>query len=82
MGINVDWIISMTFVLGSVLAAAAGFLYSVKYSQLKQTADAVWVLLGLKAFVAAVIGGIGNVRGAMIGGIINGLVEFFCVAPM
>jgi len=77
MGINVDAIISMTFVLGSTLAAAAGFLYSMKYAQLKQTADAVWVLLGLKAFVAAVIGGIGNIRGAMIGGVAIGLVEFF-----
>jgi branched-chain amino acid transport system permease protein len=80
MGINVDAIISITFVLGSVFAAAAGFLYSMKYAQLKQTADAVWVLLGLKAFVAAVVGGIGNVRGAMIGGIVIGLIEFFGVA--
>jgi branched-chain amino acid transport system permease protein len=80
MGINVDRIISMTFVIGSALAAAAGFLYSMKYSQLKQTADAVWVLLGLKAFVAAVVGGIGNVRGAMLGGIVIGLIEFFGVA--
>ena len=80
MGINVDAIISITFVIGSSLAAAAGFLYSMKYTQLKQTADAVWVLLGLKAFVAAVIGGIGNVRGAMLGGIVIGLVEFFGVA--
>lgn len=80
MGINVDAIISITFVLGSVFAAAAGFLYSMKYTQLKQTADAVWVLLGLKAFVAAVVGGIGNVRGAMVGGIIIGLIEFFGVA--
>ncbi len=80
MGINVDAIISVTFVIGASLAAAAGFLYSMKYAQLKQTADAVWVLLGLKAFVAAVIGGIGNVRGAMIGGVAIGLVEFFGVA--
>ena len=48
--------------------------------QLKQTADSVWVLLGLKAFVAAVVGGIGNVRGAMLGGIAIGLIEFFGVA--
>jgi branched-chain amino acid transport system permease protein len=80
MGINSDAIISITFVIGSALAAAAGFLYAVKYVQLKQTADAVWVLLGLKAFVAAVIGGIGNVRGAAIGGIVIGLIEFFGVA--
>ncbi len=80
MGINVSAIISMTFVLGSMLAAAAGFLYAMKYAQLKQTADSVWVLLGLKAFVAAVVGGIGNIRGAMLGGITIGLIEFFGVA--
>ena len=79
MGINVGRVISATFVLGSVLAAAAGFLYAMKYSQLKQTADDVWVLAGLKAFVAAVIGGIGNIRGAMLGGIFIGLIEFFGV---
>src|SRR5688500_4242984 len=51
MGINVDRVISITFVLGSMLAAAAGFLYTLKYSgQAKQTADAMWVMLGLKAF--------------------------------
>ena len=80
MGINVSRVISMTFVLGSTFAAAAGFLYAMKYSQLKQTADNVWVLLGLKAFVAAVVGGIGNIRGAMLGGISIGLIEFFGVA--
>ena len=79
MGINVDRTISITFMIGSALAAVAGFLYSMKYGQLKQTADSVWVLLGLKAFVAAVVGGIGNVRGAMIGGIAIGLIEFFGV---
>ena len=80
MGINVNAIISMTFVIGAMLAAAAGFLYSMKYAQLKQTADNVWVLLGLKAFVAAVVGGIGNVRGAVLGGLLIGLIEFFGVA--
>jgi branched-chain amino acid transport system permease protein len=77
MGINVDQVISLTFVTGSALAAAAGFLYAMKYPQLQQTASAVWVLLGLKAFVAAVVGGIGNVRGAMLGGLLIGLIEFF-----
>ena len=80
MGIPVDRIISFTFVLGSMLAAAAGFLYAQKYTKLGQTADTVWVLLGLKAFVAAVVGGIGNIRGAMLGGILIGLLEFFGVA--
>ena len=80
MGINVDRVISFTFVLGSALAAVAGFLFALKYAQLKQTADNVWVLLGLKAFVAAVVGGIGNVHGAMLGGVLIGLIEFFGVA--
>ncbi len=81
MGVNVDRVISFTFVLGSALAAAAGFLYVMKYpAALKQPADASWIMLGLKAFVAAVVGGIGNVRGAMLGGILIGLLEFFGVA--
>ncbi|HWB20844.1 MAG TPA: branched-chain amino acid ABC transporter permease [Phycisphaerales bacterium] len=80
MGINVNRVISITFVIGSMLAAAAGFLYALKYSgQAKQTADAMWIMLGLKAFVAAVVGGIGNVRGAVIGGLLIGLIEFFGV---
>ncbi|HUB25379.1 MAG TPA: branched-chain amino acid ABC transporter permease [Tepidisphaeraceae bacterium] len=76
MGINVDRIISITFVIGSALAGAAGFLYSMKYPQLQQTAATVWLLLGLKAFIAAVVGGIGNVTGAMLGGLLIGLIEF------
>ena len=77
MGVPVDRVISMTFVLGSALAAAAGFLYGMKYSSLSQPADSTWVLLGLKAFVAAVIGGIGNVRGAVLGGFVIAFVEQF-----
>jgi len=80
MGINVDAVISFTFVLGSTLAAAAGFLYAMKYPGLNQPAHATWVLLGLKAFVAAVIGGIGNIRGAMLGGILIGFIELFGAA--
>jgi branched-chain amino acid transport system permease protein len=80
MGVNVDRVISITFVIGTMLAAAAGFLYGLKYEgQAKQTADAMWVMLGLKAFVAAVVGGIGNVRGAVLGGLLIGLIEFFGV---
>lgn len=77
MGVPVDRIVSFTFVLGSALAAAAGFLYAMKYPGLNQPAHATWVLLGLKAFVAAVIGGIGNVRGAVLGGFIIAAVEQF-----
>jgi len=80
MGIPVDKVISFTFVLGAMLAAAAGFLYAQKYPGLNQPAAAGWVLLGLKAFVAAVVGGIGNIRGAMLGGVLIGLLEFFGVA--
>lgn len=77
MGIPVDRVVSITFVLGSVLAAAAGFLYVMKYPSLNQPAHTIWVLLGLKAFVAAVIGGIGNVRGAVLGGFVIAFVEQF-----
>jgi branched-chain amino acid transport system permease protein len=77
MGIPVDRVVSFTFVLGSALAAAAGFLYAMKYPGLNQPAHTIWVLLGLKAFVAAVIGGIGNVRGAVVGGFVIAFVEQF-----
>ena len=77
MGIHVDRVISFTFVFGSVLAAAAGFLLVMKYTSMNQPAHATWVLLGLKAFVAAVIGGIGNVRGAVLGGFVIAFVEQF-----
>jgi branched-chain amino acid transport system permease protein len=77
MGIPVDRVVSFTFVTGAMLAAAAGFLYAMKYPSLDQPAHTTWVLLGLKAFVAAVIGGIGNVRGAVIGGFVIAAVETF-----
>ncbi|MGE3108474.1 MAG: branched-chain amino acid ABC transporter permease [Phycisphaerales bacterium] len=81
MGIPVDRVISITFVLGAMLAAAAGFLYGQKYpGGLNQTATFTWVMLGLKAFVAAVVGGIGNIRGAMLGGLLIGLLEFLGAA--
>jgi branched-chain amino acid transport system permease protein len=77
LGVPVDRVISTTFVIGSCLAAAAGFLYASKYVTLQQPAHAAWILLGLKAFVAAVVGGIGSLRGAMLGGMLIGLLEFF-----
>ena len=67
----------MTFIIGSALAAAAGFLYSMKSAGLNQPAHTIWVLLGLKAFVAAVIGGIGDVRGEVLGGFVIAAVEQF-----
>lgn len=77
MGINVNFVVSTTFILGTSLAAAAAFLYAMKYPSLQQPASGVWVLLGLKAFVAAVVGGIGNVRGAVLGGFLIAGIEFF-----
>ena len=76
MGINTDTIISLTFVIGSALAAAAGVLVSLEVGQI----DPIMGLMpGLKAFVAAVLGGIGNIPGAMIGGVIMGIAEFLVV---
>jgi len=77
MGIPVDRVISFTFVVGSSLAAAAGLLYATKYPGINQPAHATWILLGLKAFVAAVIGGIGHVPGAVVGALALGLCEEF-----
>ncbi len=77
MGIPIDRVISITFIIGAVLAAAAGFLFGQWYGQLQQTAHYAWVLLGLKAFIAAVVGGIGNVRGATIGGFLIAFIELF-----
>jgi branched-chain amino acid transport system permease protein len=72
MGINADFIISLTFALGSALAAAAGVLNSI----LQPTIDPLMgVTVGIKAFVAAVLGGIGNVPGAVLGGLLLGCAE-------
>ena len=72
MGVNIDLVISFTFVLGSVLAAVAGVLYASKYPSVHPL---MGLMPGLKAFVAAVLGGIGNVPGAMLGGLLLGLAE-------
>ena len=77
MGVNTNFVISFTFIVGTALAACAAFLYPMKYPGLNQTAHGVWVLLGLKAFVAAVVGGIGNIRGAVLGGFLIAGIEFF-----
>jgi branched-chain amino acid transport system permease protein len=76
MGVNVNVVVAVTFALGSALAAAGGILFSLR-NDLRMTADASWVLLGLKAFVAAVVGGIGNVRGAAAGAALIAFVEVF-----
>ena len=72
MGINTDVVISFTFGLGSALAAAAGILCAINYPAIDPL---MGILPGLKAFVAAVLGGIGNLPGAALGGIIIGVTE-------
>jgi branched-chain amino acid transport system permease protein len=74
MGISVNRIITFTFALGSILAAAGGVLYASAYPQVSPT---MGMMPGLKAFVAAVLGGIGSVPGAMLGGFILGIAETF-----
>ncbi|MBK8230058.1 MAG: branched-chain amino acid ABC transporter permease [Candidatus Eisenbacteria bacterium] len=72
MGIPTDRVITATFALGSALAAAAGVLFSMSYPRLDPL---MGVMQGLKAFVAAVLGGIGNIPGAVVGGLVLGLAE-------
>ena len=72
MGINVDRIISITFALGSALAAAAGILVGMYYNRIDPY---MGMMPGLKAFVAAVLGGIGVVPGAVVGGLLMGVAE-------
>ena len=77
MGINVNSTISMTFAIGSALAAIAGVLLCSTYPSLMPTTGA---LPGIKAFTAAVFGGIGSIPGAMLGGILLGIIEIFAKA--
>jgi branched-chain amino acid transport system permease protein len=72
MGINTDFIIAFTFALGSALAAAAGVLVALSIPRIDPL---MGLMTGLKAFVAAVLGGIGNIPGAMLGGMLIGLME-------
>ena len=74
MGINVNRIIALTFFIGSALAGAAGVMAGVYYGSIHFFMGFV---IGLKAFTAAVIGGIGSIRGAMLGGLVLGLLEAF-----
>ena len=76
MGVNIDRVISQTFVIGGLLGGAAGFLFGLGSG----VGYTMGFVPGLKAFTAAVLGGIGNIRGAMIGGIALGLVENWGVA--
>lgn len=74
MGINVNFTISMTFAIGSALAAIAGVLLCSSYNTLIPTTGA---MPGIKAFTAAVFGGIGSIPGALLGGILLGIIEIF-----
>ncbi|HEX8700502.1 MAG TPA: branched-chain amino acid ABC transporter permease [Myxococcaceae bacterium] len=76
MGIHTDGVIAVTFMIGSALAAGAGLLYAIKDTSVTPL---MGVMVGLKAFVAAVIGGIGHVPGAVVGALMLGLVEEFVV---
>lgn len=77
LGIPVDRLISLTFVLGSMLAAVGGLLWVLKYPQVNPL---LGIIPGLKAFIAAVLGGIGNLAGAVVGGLLLGLLEVLVVA--
>jgi branched-chain amino acid transport system permease protein len=78
MGIDTNKIIRLTFIWGSALGAVAGILVSLDY----KVYPTLGGLIGLKAFIAAVVGGIGNVSGAMLGGILLGVLETYGVAVL
>lgn len=77
MGVDIDRVISFTFALGSALAAAGGIMWAFKFPQINPL---MGILPGWKAFTAAVVGGIGNIIGAMLGGLIIGIAEIMIVA--
>ncbi|WP_312098421.1 ABC transporter permease subunit [Niallia sp.] len=79
MSINVNKVISVTFFVGSALGGATGVLFAVQYGTIDPY---IGFILGLKAFTAAVLGGIGNIRGAMFGGMLIGLIEMFTAANL
>jgi branched-chain amino acid transport system permease protein len=72
MGINIDRVVMLTFLLGGMLAGAAGALYGIFFEAARYN---IGFLPGIKAFTAAVLGGIGNIRGALVGGVALGLLE-------
>jgi branched-chain amino acid transport system permease protein len=72
MGVNIDRVVALTFLLGGLLAGAAGFLFAIFFEAARFN---IGFLPGVKAFTAAVLGGIGNVRGALLGGLLLGLLE-------
>ena len=79
LGVRVDNIIALTFCIGSALAAASGIMWALRYPQVHPY---MGIMPGLKAFIAAVFGGIGSIQGAVIGGVALGFVEIMTVAFM
>jgi branched-chain amino acid transport system permease protein len=77
MGINVNGMISLTFLVGGAMGGAAGVLFGIQYSLINPYTG---FIPGLKAFTAAVLGGIGNIPGAMVGGLVLGLLEAFAAS--
>ncbi len=77
MGIDVNRTISLTFSIGSMLAAVGGIMWGMKYPQMQPV---MGLMPGLKCFVAAVVGGIGNIKGAVVGGFVLGLGEIMLIA--
>jgi branched-chain amino acid transport system permease protein len=77
LGIDTNRVISFTFVLGAVLAAVGGVLIALTIGKLNPF---IGFIVGIKAFTAAVLGGIGSIPGAMLGGVLLGLVETFAAA--
>lgn len=74
MGINIDQVVSVTFLVGGIMTGAAGFFYVLKY---ENTSFSIGFELGLAAFTAAILGGIGNIKGAFYGGLALGLMETY-----
>ena len=79
LGVRVDRIIALAFGLGSALAAASGIMWALRYPQINPY---MGIFPGFKAFIAAVLGGIGSIQGAMIGGLLLGFIEIMTVAFM
>lgn len=77
LGVPINHIIALTFALGSALAAASGIMWSLRYPQINPY---MGVFPGFKAFIAAVLGGIGSIQGALIGGLLLGFIEIMTVA--
>lgn len=74
MGVNIDRVITVTFLVGGMMAGAGAMLYGLRFGITQYN---VGFLLGIKAFTAAVLGGIGNIRGALLGGLLLGLIESY-----